>query len=37
MGIEALPILQQNLQEEQSMIDWIESNCPTVIQQLIHK
>ena len=37
MGTEALPILQQNLQEEQSMIDWIESNCPTMIQQLINK
>ena len=37
MGTEALPIIQQNLQEEQSMIDWIESNCPTMIQQLINK
>ncbi len=36
MGTEALPILQQNLQEEQSMIDWIESNCPTMIQQLLN-
>jgi ferritin-like metal-binding protein YciE len=37
MGTEALPILQQNLQEEQSMINWIESNCPTMIQQLLKK
>ena len=37
MGTEALPILQQNLQEEQSMIDWIESNCPRMIQQLLNK
>jgi ferritin-like metal-binding protein YciE len=37
MGTEALPILQQNLQEEQLMITWIESNCPTMIQQLLKK
>jgi ferritin-like metal-binding protein YciE len=37
MGTDAVPILEQNLQEEQSMIDWIESNCPTMIQQLIKK
>jgi len=35
MGTDAVPILEQNLREEQSMIDWIESNCPTMIQQLI--
>src|SRR5829696_688208 len=37
MGTEALPILQQNLQEEQSMINWIETNCPIMIQQLLNK
>ena len=37
MGTEALPILQQNLQEEQSMINWIESNSPIMIQQLLNK
>lgn len=37
IGTEALPILQQNLQEEQSMIDWIESNSPIMIQQLLNK
>jgi ferritin-like metal-binding protein YciE len=37
MGTDAVPILEQNLQEEQSMINWIESNCPTMIQQLIKK
>ena len=37
MGTEALPLLQQNLQEEQSMINWIESNCPRMIQQLLNK
>jgi ferritin-like metal-binding protein YciE len=37
MGTDAVPILEQNLREEQSMIDWIESNCPTMIQQLISK
>ena len=37
MGTEALPILQQNLQEEESMINWIESNCPRMIQQLLNK
>ena len=34
---DAVPMLEQNLREEQSMIDWIESNCPTMIQQLINK
>jgi ferritin-like metal-binding protein YciE len=34
---DAVLILEQNLREEQSMIDWIESNCPTMIQQLINK
>ena len=34
---DAVPILEQNLREEQSMIDWIESNCPTMIQQLVNK
>ena len=37
MGTEALPILEQNLQEEQSMINWIESNSPIMIQQLLNK
>ena len=37
MGTEALPVLQQNLQEEQSMINWIESNSPIMIQQLLNK
>ena len=37
IGTEALPILQQNLQEEQSMINWIESNSPIMIQQLLNK
>ena len=37
MGTEALPILQQNLQEEQSMINWIESNSPIMIKQLLNK
>ena len=37
MGTDALPILQQNLQEEQSMINWIESNSPIMIQQLLNK
>jgi len=37
MGTEALPILQQNLQEEQSMINWIESNCPLMVKQLLSK
>ena len=37
MGAEALPILEQNLQEEQSMINWIESNSPIMIQQLLNK
>lgn len=36
-GTDAVPILEQNLREEQSMINWIESNCPTMIQQLINK
>jgi ferritin-like metal-binding protein YciE len=36
-GIDALPILEQNLQEEQSMINWIESNCPLMVQQLLSK
>ena len=36
-GTDAVPILEQNLREEQSMIEWIESNCPTMIQQLINK
>jgi ferritin-like metal-binding protein YciE len=34
---DAVPILEKNLREEQSMIDWIEPNCPTMIQQLINK
>ena len=37
MGTEALPILEQNLQEEQSMINWIESNCPLMVKQLLSK
>ena len=37
MGTEALPILEQNLQEEQTMINWIESNSPIMIQQLLNK
>ena len=37
MGTEALPVLEQNLQEEQSMINWIESNCPIMIQQLLNR
>ena len=37
MGTEALPILEQYLQEEQSMINWIESNSPIMIQQLLNK
>jgi ferritin-like metal-binding protein YciE len=36
-GTDALPILEQNLQEEQSMINWIESNCPLMVQQLLSK
>ena len=36
-GIESLTILEQNLQEEQSMINWIESNCPLMVQQLLSK
>ena len=36
-GTDAIPILEQNLREEQSMINWIESNCPIMIQQLINK
>jgi ferritin-like metal-binding protein YciE len=36
-GTDAISILEQNLREEQSMINWIESNCPTMIQQLINK
>jgi ferritin-like metal-binding protein YciE len=36
-GTDAIPLLEQNLREEQSMINWIESNCPTMIQQLINK
>ncbi len=36
-GTDAVPVLEQNLREEQSMINWIESNCPTMIQQLINK
>jgi ferritin-like metal-binding protein YciE len=37
MGTEALPILEQNLQEEQSMINWIESNSPLMVKQLLTK
>jgi len=36
-GTDAIPILEQNLREEQSMINWIESNCPAMVQQLINK
>src|ERR1044072_2408781 len=34
-GTDAISILEQNLREEQSMINWIESNCPAMVQQLI--